>query len=98
VTLADRPLHSWQRASFSPAQLADASISGDSAIPDHDGLPNLLKYAMGIPPFMASPTNKPAAQLDSNGYFACSYTRSKTAIDVSFTLEGSQDLKTWSPI
>jgi len=43
VTIVDRPFDEWRRANFSPAQLANNSISADLADPDGDGLGNLLE-------------------------------------------------------
>ena len=40
----------WKAAMFSPAQLAAPQTSGDEHDPDHDGMPNLLEYALGLDP------------------------------------------------
>jgi sugar lactone lactonase YvrE len=42
---------SWQARWFSPVQLANAAISGATATPAGDGIPNLLKYALNLNPF-----------------------------------------------
>ena len=77
-----------------PAELADSSISGDLADPDHDGFSNLMDYALGLPPKGQTSTNRPTASI-RNGYLTLTYTRSKAATDVSVTVEGSNDLLTW---
>ena len=41
---------SWKAAMFTPSQLAAPLISGDEQDPDHDGVPNLLEYALGLDP------------------------------------------------
>src|SRR5690606_16482859 len=37
----------WQETVFSPAELANPSLSGPEADPDGDGVRNLLEYALG---------------------------------------------------
>lgn len=39
----------WQSAMFDPAGLADPAVSGANANPFGDGVPNLLRYAFGVP-------------------------------------------------
>ena len=41
---------SWQSANFTSQQLADPNISGPDATPAGDGIANLVKYALGLPP------------------------------------------------
>ena len=43
----------WQETKFTPAQLADLSISGPNADPDGDGSVNLLEYALLSEPLSA---------------------------------------------
>jgi hypothetical protein len=43
----------WSGERFSPAELADASISGPSADPDGDHLENLMEYVLGFDPKIA---------------------------------------------
>ena len=47
------PYQQWRQSQFTPLQITNSSISGDLADPDHDGLPNIWKYAMGLNPWMA---------------------------------------------
>ena len=94
IVILDRPINVWRRANFTPAELADPSISGDLADPDHDGLSNLMKYALGLPPKAPAPANWPCASV-ATGYLTLTYTRANAAIDVSLVLEQSNDLFTW---
>ena len=93
VNIFDRPINVWQRASFSPAQLADPLFSGDAADPDHDGLPNLLEYAMGLPP--TQPNVNPLTPLVTNGFLQITFPESKTAPDVAISGQWSPDLVNW---
>jgi hypothetical protein len=94
IVILDRPINVWRRASFTPAELADPSISGDQADPDHDGLSNLMEYALGLPPKNPTTTNRPYASV-TTGYLTLTYTRAKAATDVSVVVEQSNDLVTW---
>jgi hypothetical protein len=69
-------------------------VSGDLADPDQDGYANLTEYALGLPPKNAFSTNQPYARIE-NGYLTLTYTRSKSATDVSLVVEQSNDLVTW---
>ncbi|MBL9139800.1 MAG: carbohydrate binding domain-containing protein [Verrucomicrobiales bacterium] len=48
----------WRRLEFGPEELADPRISGPEAAPAGDGIPNLTKYAFGLP------AKKPANRRD----------------------------------
>jgi len=91
--ILDRPINIWRRANFTAAELADPLISGDLGEPAHDGMANLMKYALGLPP--KTPAPDPFAATFSSGYFTMSYTRSIAAIDVTVALEWSPNLVTW---
>jgi hypothetical protein len=93
VTILDRPLNAWRRANFTPSELANPQISGDGADPAGDGISNLMKYAMGLPPKVRS-VNPLTPQI-VNGYFTVTYSRSKAATDVAVTLQTSSDLVNW---
>src|ERR1035441_7912208 len=68
--------------------------SGDSADPDHDGLSNLMEYALGLPPKDSTAANRPYASI-ATGHLTLTYTRAKAAIDVSLVVEQSNDLVNW---
>ncbi len=54
----------WQQEHFTPAQLGDPNVSGLSANPDGDGLPNELEWALNSDPNAASSANRPSGTLD----------------------------------
>jgi hypothetical protein len=83
----------WQIVHFSPGQLADPAVSGPMADPDHDGLVNLLEYALVLDPWQPNGTGlQPGLQ---NGRFTLAYTRRKLATDLTYTVEVSTNLLAW---
>jgi hypothetical protein len=94
VVIHDRPIDAWRLASFTGPELTNNEISGDTADPDFDNLGNLTEYAMGLSPKDAASTNAPWARIE-NGRLTLTYTRSKSATDVSLTLEQSNNLLNW---
>ncbi len=81
----------WQARKFSPGQLADPAYSGETADPDHDGMPNLLEYACyhepRIPDFIPIPKG-----FVTNGVLAMSFPRNRAATDLTFVPEVSETL------
>jgi hypothetical protein len=94
VIIHDRPIDAWRLANFTTTELADPSISGDLADPDHDGLSNLMEYALGLLPKDATAASRPYASI-VGGYLTLTYTRAKAATDVSLVVEQSNDLVNW---
>jgi hypothetical protein len=94
VIVHDRPIDAWRLASFTTAELADPSVSGDLADPDQDRLSNLMEYVLGLPPKDPTPVDRPYAGI-TNGIFTFTYTHAKAATDVSLFVEQSNDLVNW---
>lgn len=91
----------WQTTHFTADEIADASISGPAADPDHDGVNNLLEYAFGLDPLSASRAGLPsvsATRVDGADYLSITFTRSKTSGDLVYTIEASNDLATWTAL
>jgi hypothetical protein len=59
ATLGLAPLEAWRTSYFSPSELANPNISGDTAGPDGDGIPNLLEYALNGRPKVANGSIRP---------------------------------------
>jgi len=70
----------------------------DTEDPDHDGIPNLLEYAMGTHPFEHNPAQ--VSMSDSAGAIAIQYPEVTTRGDVSLIPETSASLQTpaWSAV
>ncbi|WP_162525149.1 InlB B-repeat-containing protein [Rariglobus hedericola] len=86
-------LATFQTTFFTTTELNDAAISAPSADPDGDGYSNLLEYALGTNPKVANSLHQQSAF--ENGQLALIYQRSKTASDLAYIVEVSNDLKTW---
>ena len=85
------PEEIWRRGNFSPAQLTDLNVSGPMASPAGDGVPNLLKYALRLPPLTpASAANGlPEVSLLTEAnrrYLALTYRRNAAARDLSYRI------------
>ena len=93
LTLQDFPLNVWKRTSFTAPELADPTVSGDPAIPAHDGLPNLLKYALGLPP--KTPVTNAFHPAIQNNHLTLTYPQAASAPDAALNFLWSPDLRTW---
>jgi hypothetical protein len=91
-----RTFTSWLQSYFTSDQLSDPSISGDAVDPDHDGLSNLLEYAFNSDPTKSSTTNRPYTTIDAT-YLSLIYTKVLGATDLTYVVQQSSDLLTWSP-
>jgi hypothetical protein len=89
----------WKSKHFTPIELLSASISGDAADPDADGLINFGEYAMGLQPRMPDKTIAPSVaiqELDSQSFLTITFRRLLINEEVSYQLELSQDLVHWT--
>jgi hypothetical protein len=89
-------------AYFEPAIVADAalraSVWGELADPDGDGIANLLEYAFGGDPLVASTDTRPQTHFVTEGgveYLAVTFRPNPGAIDLIFEPQVSSDLETW---
>ncbi len=88
----------WQRQWFTAPELANPAISGGAATPAGDGIANLLKYALNLPPAKNGSGEMPVASVtsfDGNSYLTLTYTCSAIAADVDYIVEVSNDMQTW---
>jgi len=83
----------WQQTNFTPGQLTDINISGPNATPAGDGVPNFVKYALGIPPFTSQALFTFSVQ---GGEGVLLYDRPASVLDVLYRLEVSTDLMAWT--
>ncbi|MEY2428418.1 MAG: endonuclease mitochondrial, partial [Verrucomicrobiota bacterium] len=82
------PIQSWRLQWF--GSTANSGPGADTAITTSDGMPNLLKYALGLNPLVA--TNNPVVGDISTGYLRLTLPKNPNATDISFHVEVSPDL------
>lgn len=77
----------WQSLHFTAGELANPAISGPLGDATGAGIPNLLKYALGIPPKRPGNAGMPTGSVAQDGgskYLTLTYTR---AMDAEATIE-----------
>jgi hypothetical protein len=89
VTIAT-PFASWASGYSLTGEQASAT-----ADPDGDGLNNLLEYALGSTPDSSASRPNLASQI-SDSKLQITFTPQRS--DVTYTIEASSDLTTWSPL
>ncbi|MFL6514347.1 MAG: reprolysin-like metallopeptidase [Chthoniobacterales bacterium] len=68
---------------------------------DHDGIANLEEYALGLNPTTASVSGLPVVSIKKYGghnYLSMIFQRSSSATDLTYTVQGSSDLVTWTDL
>ena len=96
VTIRDTPIDGWRFSKFTPTELADPLQSGDLADFEKDGIRNLHEYAFSLEPKTSDVSGLPLPLMQSSGALAISYTHVKSAVDITYVVEVSNDLITWS--
>ena len=91
-----RPYTIWKNQKFG-IEANNPSIAGDLADPDQDSIANLLEYALGTNPMAAGPSALPVAgSLAIGGQTYLSYTFTRSAADLTYTVMVSDDLNLWT--
>lgn len=81
--------------------VTDPTVIGPTADPDHDGLPNFVEFAFGLNASVANPGFAPlTVRVDPTqpAQRTLEYVRPQGLSGVSYQLESSSDLKTWTPL
>jgi len=94
------PYDKWKTASFG-ADAGNPAISGDAVVNNNAGIPNLMAYALGINPVSATVNQLPAVQsvvVSGTTYLGLTFARNADAVDIAYTVEGSNDLTNWSTV
>lgn len=92
------PFEVWKNTRFG-TQAAEPLVSGGTADPDGDSLPNLLEYACGTDPTTANPS--PLTLDLSGGILRLHVPRDPLASDVTLVVETSSDLtdpESWTQV
>ena len=86
--IALTPIQSWRLQWFGTT--ADSGAAADNAITTSDGMPNLLKYALGLNPLL--PAANPVVDDINTGYLRLTVPKNPNATDVTFLVEATSDL------
>ncbi len=86
---------SWRALRFTGAEISDPTISGPGSDPDTDGLANLIEYALGLEPKAVSTSDLPELSTTATDW-VYTYTRPSDRSDVTYTVEVSTNLTTWT--
>lgn len=90
-TLLATPVEQWRHRTFGDD--AAAPLAADASDADHDGVENLMEYALSMDALTPDVSLMPAS-LVLSGHLALSYVPS--ALDVAYQVESSTDLLSWS--
>ena len=93
--LVNSAFSSWAASYFTAGELADASRSGPTAVYGSDGLPNLVKYALGLDPKQNVTAALPSLTTTATDW-VYTYTRPSNITDVTYVVEMSTDLSNWT--
>jgi hypothetical protein len=85
---APTPVQVWRLQWF--GTVANTGPAADTAIASGDGMPNLLKYALGLNPLV--PTNSPIVGDIATGHLRMTAPKNPNATDVTFQVEVTSDL------
>jgi hypothetical protein len=87
-------LEEWRFSNF--GTIANSGHAADLANPNNDGMPNLMKYALGISANAPKDQANLNTQVGAHGRLALTFMRARG--DLIYTVEGSDDLITWTSI
>jgi len=82
----------WVNSHFNQSDQNNPGVSGASATPGGDGIPNLVKFAFGLSPFVTSQSSLPTATM-VNGKLTLVF--NETNSDVTYTVQSSTDMVNW---
>jgi hypothetical protein len=88
------PSDVWKLAHFG-ANANNSSIAGDTADPDHDGIPNLLEYAYATDPNVPNASPFTCSRAAGN-VFQISFRRNTSATDIFYVLQTADNFSDWS--
>lgn len=88
----------WQASVFSAAEQQNPAISGPGVDPDGGSVPNLLRFAFGLPPRGPVSSQILPQMLPSGGanYFGIQFNRRSVAPGLTYVIEGSSTLTNWT--
>ena len=97
VAFTQSPYAAWAAANYTLAQRVDPNVVSLTNDINGDGVSNLLAYATGFPPTTGGGAPFPSLTFDGSAY-GLVYQKNTAATDVTFTVQRSSDLATWTNI
>ena len=90
------PIESWRTLHFGTAE--SSGVAADTYVATEDGMPNLLKYALGLNPTnSASVSNRPSLEIFPP--LAIKFRRARDASDVTMIVQAAEALtNSWTNI
>jgi hypothetical protein len=95
---AGRLFEDWREEHFSASEREDPAISGPTADPAGEGVPNLVRYVLGAGPRESLGDRRPVLAIERSGgeaYLEIGYVRARGLAGVMVELEVSSDLVEW---
>ena len=89
----------WKNQEFTQLEIADPLVTGPTVDLDNDGLNTVLEYGFGREPKSAETADSYTAAIVNDGgtdYFGMTFRRQKNALDLTYLVEVSPDLLTWT--
>lgn len=86
----------WQLREFTPAELDSPAFSAASAAPASDGVPNLLKYAFGLPARIPASQALLPALVARPALSPLLYHEERPGSELTYQVEASTDLTGWT--
>jgi fibronectin-binding autotransporter adhesin len=91
------PIEGWRQQKF--GSFANTGAVADAADPNHNGISNLIEYALGGEPLATTSESAilPRISIVAN-HLSLQFTRQPALTDIILTVQASEDLTTWSDI
>ena len=97
VVYTQKPYATWAASVFTLTQRVSDTITGYSTDLNGDGVNNLLAYSFGISPTTGAGAPLPVVAFNGTNY-TLTYQKNTTATDVTFAVQRSQNLASWTTI
>jgi len=105
ITVTTPSYSQWSSLKFTPSQQSDPNFIAPTATPLHDGVSNLLKYALDINPSATMSTTDLAAlpvlnTLNGDGatILTLTYRQNPSATGITVNLQTSPDMVNWTTV
>ena len=90
------PLESWRLTYF--GSIANSGDGADLADPDRDGSVNLAEYGLSLDPKVPTGGGGAMTRINNSGYLEIQFVRNIERTDLTYTVQASANLVTWTPI